>query len=144
MRIRAHGHVEQLGVGLDEVRRTTSALQPSDKANAKGVPTVTGSLRRGQAVTEQGGKKAVGLRRREWVVVVSREGGTDSRALASTEKASSRWASAFAALPDLSCGIAFALAQGDFAPVSHREGLKLLRRGVLGGDSPNHPQERRP
>eukprot|EP00965_Chrysotila_dentata_P051771 1718595-Pleurochrysis_carterae.AAC.1 len=36
------------------------------------------------------------------------------------------------------------LARGDFAAVSHQEGLKLLRLGVFGGDPPNDPQKRRP
>eukprot|EP00965_Chrysotila_dentata_P063007 2087210-Pleurochrysis_carterae.AAC.1 len=44
--------------------------------------------------------------------------------------------------PDFACRIALALARRDFAPASYRESLQLLRRGVLGRDTTNHPQQR--
>eukprot|EP00965_Chrysotila_dentata_P205683 6183100-Pleurochrysis_carterae.AAC.2 len=115
-------------------------------------------LRRGQAVKEQGGKEAVGLRGRERAGVVSRDEGNrlthtrfDGKSQLEVRERLRRVArhidvgkSDWPVAPDLACGIAFALARGDFAPVPHREGLKLLRRGVLGRDSPNHSEERRP
>eukprot|EP00965_Chrysotila_dentata_P160624 5303708-Pleurochrysis_carterae.AAC.1 len=44
--------------------------------------------------------------------------------------------------PDLACRIALAPARRDLAPVSHRESLKPLWRGVRSRDTPNRPQAR--
>eukprot|EP00965_Chrysotila_dentata_P009860 321640-Pleurochrysis_carterae.AAC.1 len=107
---------------------------------------------------EQGGKKDVGLRRREQVLVISREEGNQLTRIRVDGKSQLEVGKRFCCVawyidvgksdgpvaPDLACGIAFALERGNFAPVCHRKCLKLLRRGMFSGDFPNYPQERRP
>eukprot|EP00965_Chrysotila_dentata_P188601 6172840-Pleurochrysis_carterae.AAC.5 len=146
--------------GLNEVRRPARPLQSSGKPNAKGVPTVACGFCRAQAVKEQRRKvrrkEVVGLRRRERSGVFSREEGNQlthnglngkgqlevSERVCRVAQHINVGKSNGPVAPDLTCGIALALAQGGLAPVSHQKSLKLLWRGEPGRNTPNHPQER--
>eukprot|EP00965_Chrysotila_dentata_P231115 6198161-Pleurochrysis_carterae.AAC.8 len=109
-----------------------------------------------EAISKQRGKQFVGLRRREWCGVV---GGEEESRLACTRlyregrlEVSERFRSITRHVdvgkgddpvaPDFTRCITLALARGDFAPVSCREGLQLSRRGVLRGDTSDQPEQR--
>eukprot|EP00965_Chrysotila_dentata_P065394 2167315-Pleurochrysis_carterae.AAC.2 len=127
--------------GLYKLRRAARALQPGGQADAKGVPAVARCFVGAQAVRQQGGQELVGMGWRERRGVISTELKV-SEPLCRIARDVEIGEGNRPVAPDLTCCIAFALARGDFTPVTHCEGLQLQRRGVLCRNTSDHPEER--
>eukprot|EP00965_Chrysotila_dentata_P259197 6213476-Pleurochrysis_carterae.AAC.3 len=93
---------------------------------------------------QQAKRRATCRLERAWVAPRCRRQARGERALSPHCSVHQRRQGRWACHPiSLARRITFALARGDFAPVFCGEGLQLSRRGVLCGDTSDHPKQQR-